>query len=111
MIDVEKPKTVALNKYKTDAKPDDGAFYQGQPNIPAQYKSNQNAKPNSKPSSKLRDQAKKDLDAHNPTIFEIQRDENGALKVVTSKEDTNREKKMVGRAGHNILRPSLTFNT
>ena len=38
---------------------------------------------------------KKDLDQHSPTIFEIQRDENGALKVVTSKDDSGREKKMV----------------
>ena len=52
--------------------------------------------PKSQKASKAREPVtKKDLDQHSPTIFEIQRDENGALKVVTSKDDSGREKKMV----------------
>lgn len=98
VIDVSKPKPVTLNKYKSDGKQtDDGGFYQPQT---AQYKGQNGTAKSAKTSSNnprgpVRENSKKDLDSHNPTIFEIQRDENGALKVVTSKEDSNREKKMV----------------
>lgn len=87
VIEVGQPKIVNFKKYKEDQ-----SYYSTQ-TAPVQYPTKQPQKPRE---SKVREsrEPKKEVENHTPTIYEFQRDESGALKVITSKDDS-REKKMV----------------